>query len=157
MTDATKHLLLIYAGHAGGRTHELVAAVRDGIARIEYGVELRAIPALEAGIDDLLWAHGLIIGTPEHFGYMAGAIKDFMDRTFYPSENKVEGLPYAIFVSAGSDGTGAVTSIERIALGYKWKRIATPLIVKGPVTEEARQQCAELGETMAAGIALGIF
>jgi NAD(P)H-dependent FMN reductase len=157
MTDATKHLLLIYAGHAGGRTHEMVAAVREGVARVEEGIVLRMRPALEAGIDDLLWAHGLIIGTPEHFGYMAGAIKDFMDRTFYPAEGKVDGLPYAIFVSAGNDGTGAVTSIERIALGYKWKRVAAPLIVKGSVTEVARQQCVELGETIAAGLALGIF
>jgi len=157
MTDPAKHLLLIYAGHAGGRTHEMVAAVREGVARVGEGIELRARPALEAGIDDLLWAHGLIIGTPEHFGYMAGAVKDFMDRTFYPAEGKVDGLPYAILVSAGNDGTGAVTSIERIALGYKWKRVAAPLIVKGPVTAVARQQCVELGETMAAGVALGIF
>jgi multimeric flavodoxin WrbA len=157
MTNVAKHLLLIYAGHTGGRTYEMVDAVRQGIEGAGDGIAVRAIPALDAGIDDLLWAHGLIIGTPEHFGYMAGAIKDFFDRTFYPSEGKVDALPYAIFVSAGNDGTGAVTSIERIALGYKWKQIAPPLIVKGPVTGEARERCVELGQTMATGLDLGIF
>jgi multimeric flavodoxin WrbA len=99
----------------------------------------------------------LLIGTPEHFGYMSGAIKDFFDRTFYPVENKVDGLPYAIYVSAGNDGTGAVNSIERIALGYKWKRIAEPLIVRGAPTLDALAKCRELGQTMAAGMDAGIF
>ena len=33
--------------------------------------------------------------------YMAGAIKDFLDRTFYPVAGRTEGLPYALVVSAG--------------------------------------------------------
>jgi multimeric flavodoxin WrbA len=117
MPSSTRpHLLLIYAGHAGGRTHAMVEAVKRGVADAGEDVELRALPALDAGVDDLLWAHGLLIGTPEHFGYMAGAIKDFFDRTFYPVQGRVDALPYAIFISAGNDGTGAVTSTERIAL-----------------------------------------
>ena len=120
-------------------------------------VELRDLPALAASVEDLLWAQGLLIGTPEHFGYMSGAVKDFLDRTFYPVEGKTESLPYAIYVSAGNDGTGAVNSIERIALGYKWKRVAEPLIVRGEFNEAARARCVELGQTMAAGLSAGIF
>jgi multimeric flavodoxin WrbA len=157
MPAAARHVLLVYGGHAGGRTHELVTAVEQGVAEFRDEIELRALPALEAGVDDLLWAHGLLIGTPEHFGYMSGAVKDFMDRTFYPVEGKVDALPYAVFVSAGNDGSGAVSSIERIALGYKWKRIADPLIIKGAITEDARRRCMELGQTMAAGLVMGIF
>jgi len=77
-----KHLLLIHGGHAGGRTARLVAAVAAGADEFASEVELRVLPALAAGIEDLLWAQGLLIGTPEHFGYMSGAVKDFMDRTF---------------------------------------------------------------------------
>jgi multimeric flavodoxin WrbA len=157
MSTPPRRLLLIYGGHVGGRTHQMVQAVQEGVARSGDEIALRALPALEAGVDDLLWAHGLLIGTPEHFGYMSGAVKDFMDRTFYPVEGKVEALPYAIFVSAGNDGTGAVSSIERIALGYKWKRIADPLIVRGEITAEARERCIDLGQTMAAGLAMGVF
>jgi multimeric flavodoxin WrbA len=152
-----RHLLLIYGGHAGGRTHEMIAAVERGVAEFGQDVELRSLPALQADADDLVWAHGLLIGTPEHFGYMSGAVKDFFDRTFYPVEGKVDALPYAVFVSAGNDGSGAVSSIERIAVGYKWKRIADPLIVRGEITEDARRRCVELGETMAAGLAMGVF
>lgn len=151
------HLLLIYGGHAGGRTHAMADAVKQGIAEAGEDVELRALPALQAGVDDLLWADGLLIGTPEHFGYMAGAIKDFFDRTFYPVQGQVEGLPYALFVSAGNDGTGAVTSIERIAVGYRWKQCAEPLIVKGDPSAADLQRCAELGQALAAGLALGVL
>jgi len=150
-------LLLIYGGHTGGRIEKLTAAVVAGVGSLSEEVELRSLPALSAGVDDLLWANGLLIGTPEHFGYMSGAVKDFLDRTFYPVEGKVEGLPYAIYVSAGNDGTGAVSSIERIALGYKWKRIADPLIVRGDPDSAALVRCRELGETMAAGLSAGIF
>lgn len=151
------HLLLVYAGHVGGRTHAMVEAVKRGVSEAGEDIELRALPALDAGVEELLWAHGLLIGTPEHFGYMAGAIKDFFDRTFYPVQSRVDGLPYAVFVSAGNDGTGAVSSIERIALGYRWKQCAEPLIVKGDLTEADLQRCCELGQTLAAGLALGVL
>jgi len=151
------HLLLIYGGHGGGRTAAMVSAVVEGIEKAAEAIDCRVKSALEAGIDDLLWAQGLLIGTPEHFGYMSGAVKDFMDRTFYPAEGRVEALPYALFVSAGNDGSGAVNAIERIALGYKWKRVAEPLIVRGDLKPEDLERCRELGQTFAAGLAYGVF
>ncbi len=126
-----KHLLLITGGQPGGRLERLAEAVVAGAAEFADEVELRHRPALQATLDDLLWAQALVIGTPEKFGYMAGAVKDFFDRTFYPAEGKVDGLPFAVFVSAGNDGSGAVSSIERIANGYRWSRVAVPVVVKG--------------------------
>ena len=60
----------------------------------------------EAGPEDLLAADGLILGTPENFGYMSGMMKDFLERIFYACEGKVEGRPCALFVGAGQDGSG---------------------------------------------------
>ncbi len=156
-----RHLLIITGGQPGGRLERMTSAVLAGATESADDVELRCLPALQAGLDDLLWAHGLLIGTPEKFGYMAGAVKDFFDRTFYPAEGKVDALPFALYVSAGNDGTGAVSSIERIALGYRWSRIAEPVIIRGQPDaaslEQQLEQCRELGQTMAAGLALGIF
>ena len=87
-------------------------------ARRTPEVETRLKMALRAGLDDLLWAQGLVLGTPENFGYMSGALKNFLDRTYYPAQGKVDGLPYAVFISAGNDGRGALSGIERIARGY---------------------------------------
>jgi flavorubredoxin len=151
-----KRLLLIYSSQTG-RTEAMMRAVCEGIEDFVGEVDVRVLLALEAGIDDLLWAEGLLIGTPENFGYMSGAVKDFMDRTYYPAEGKVDGLPFALFVAAGNDGSGAVRAVERIALGYRWTAICDPLVLRGEIGEAERERCRELGRTMAAGLAVGMF
>ena len=113
--------------------------------------------AFDAGVDDLLGCDGLIVGTRENFGYMSGALKDFFDRTYYPCEGKTTGRPFAIFVSAGNDGTGAVREITRISSGYGWRAVSEALIVRKEVGAKDLEQAADFGEAMAAGLAMGIF
>jgi len=150
-------ILLIHGGHAGGRTAQLVAAATAGVREGAAGTDLRVLPALQATIDDLLWCEGLLIGTPEHFGYMSGAVKDFFDRTYYPAEGRTESLPYGLFVSAGNDGTGTVRAIERIVTGYRWKAVADRVIVVGAPDEAQLARCRELGATLAAGLDAGLY
>ena len=152
-----RHLLLVHAGHPGGRTEQLRRSVEEGIREIGAPLETRVRAALQCTADDLLGAAGLILGTPEHFGYMAGALKDFFDRTYYPAEGKTSGLPYALFVSAGTDGTGTVRAVERIATGYGWTAIAPALVVVGDPDAAALRAAHELGATMAAGLEANIF
>ncbi|MFM7140354.1 MAG: flavodoxin family protein [Alphaproteobacteria bacterium] len=150
-----KRLLVVYHSQ-GGRLARLADAVVAGAAR-EEGVEVRAVRALEAGIDDLLGADAVLFGTPENFGTMSGGLKDFFDRTFYPAQGRVDGKPYAIFVVAGNDGTGAVSSIERIARGYPLREVAEPVVVRGEPGDDDVLRCEELGQALAAGLALGIY
>ena len=109
------------------------------------------------GLDDLLAADGVLFATPENFGYMAGALKDFFDRTFYPAQGRVEGRPYALLVSAGNDGRGAAGSVERIVRGYALTPIAPPLIVRGIPAAADLAAAAELGAGLACGLELGVF
>ena len=148
-------LLIVYHTQSGN-TGQLAEAVLRG-ARTEAGVDTVMKRAFDATLEDLLGCQALLIGTPENFGYMSGAIKDFFDRTYYPAEGKTVALPYAVFVSAGNDGRGAVTQIERIATGYGWKRVAEPLIVRKEITADDLAQAEALGAALAAGLALGIF
>lgn len=108
--------------------------------------------AFDAGLDDLLWADGIIFGTPENFGYMSGALKDFFDRTFYPAEPHQINLPYGIFVSSGNDGTGAVREVDRIVKGYPLRKICDPLILVGGFKENHQQECEDFGLGIAAGL-----
>ena len=119
-------------------------------------VETRMLKANDAGPEDLLWADAMAIGTPENFGYMSGMIKDFLERTFYEVEGKLKPLPYALFICAGDDGSGAVRSIERIANGYPFKKVQEPIICKGDV-EASQAKCKDLGLMLAAGIEMGIL
>ena len=151
-----KHLLIVYSTQTG-RTRRLVSAARAGAAELADEVEVRFLRARDAGLHDLLWADGLLVGSPENFGYLAGAVKDFLDRTYYPAEGRTIGLPYAMLVSAGNDGSGAVRALERIATGYQWKRVSEALVVKGELDDAALARARELGQTLAAGIAYGVF
>jgi multimeric flavodoxin WrbA len=150
-----KCLLIIYHSQSGS-TESLAAAVYRGAVR-EEGVTTRIVRAQAAGLADLLACDALLIGSPENFGFMAGAVKDFFDRTYYPAQARGVLLPYALFISAGNDGTGAVRQIERIAYGYPLKKIAEPVICRGPINTDAQQRCADLGEAVATGLALGIY
>jgi len=120
------------------------------------GVEVKMLKAKNANAEDLLWADVMALGTPENFGYMSGMTKDFFDRTFYEVEGKLSPLPYALFICAGNDGSGAIRSIERIANGYPFQKIQDPIICKGD-NSTARAQCKELGQMMAVGVEMGIF
>lgn len=151
-----KHLLAIYSGQTG-HTRALFDAACQGAAELGDEVELRIRPALQAGLEDLLWADGLLIATPENFGYMSGALKDFLDRVYYPLEGRKTGLPYVLCVSAGNDGTGAVRAVERIVTGCGWNRVAEPIVVKGAQQAADLARCREMGQTIAAGLACGIF
>lgn len=151
-----KHLLIVFSSQTG-HTEALCRAAIEGAAGQADEIEVRLKRAAQADLDDLLWADGLLIGTPENFGYMSGAVKDFLDRTYYPAQNLTTGLPYALLISAGNDGRGAVSAIERIAIGYGWKAVAEPIIVRGEVAEADLTACRELAEAFAAGIVLGVF
>ncbi|MDE0224938.1 MAG: NAD(P)H-dependent oxidoreductase [Gammaproteobacteria bacterium] len=152
-----KRLLIVYHSQRGS-TGRMAQAVFDGARDPEIeNVETRLVRAADAQPEDLLWAQGLIIGTPENFGYMSGGMKDFFDRTFYPVEGKIQPLPYAIFISAENDGTGALRAIRRIAPGYPFNEVQDPVIAKGELTESHLAQCRELGMALAAGLDAGIF
>jgi multimeric flavodoxin WrbA len=150
-----KNLLIVYHSQSGN-TQALARAVAEGSDQ-ESEANIRLKTAFKADLDDLLWAHGLLFGTPENFGTMSGALKDFFDRTFYPAEPYKLNLPYAIFISAENDGTGAVREIDQIALGYPLRKIAEPLIIKGEVSSSDIQAAQEFGLAMAAGLCLGIY
>ena len=152
-----KHLLIVYHSKTGN-TERLARAVIEG-ARDEavQGVEVRVRLARQADAEDLLWAHALLLGTPENFGYMSGALKDFFDRTFYEVEGRLNPLPYAMFISAGNDGTNAARAIRRIANGYPFREVQEAIIVPGEVDDASCVRCYELGQAFAYGLEAGIF
>jgi flavorubredoxin len=155
--EALKHLLVVYHSKTGN-TQQLADAIVAGATAEEVGnVEVRVLRASDAGPEDLLWADGLLLGTPENFGYLSGAVKDFLDRTFYEVEGKLTPLPYAMFVSAGNDGSGAVRAMERIANGYPFIPVQAPFIAKGIPSPEDLETCRALGLAMALGVEMGIF
>jgi multimeric flavodoxin WrbA len=162
-----KRLLIVWHSHTGG-SRQMAAAAADA-ARAEQGVEVCLRHATATEPADVLAAHGYLFVTPENLAGIAGLMKDFFDRVYYPVLDRLNGRPYAVMVCAGSDGSGAVRQIERIAKGLRLKAVAPPLIVithaqtpeaiLAPKTLGAGDlgRCAEVGAGLAAGLAAGIF
>ena len=162
-----KTLLIVYHSLTGG-TLQMVEAASTG-ARQEESVEVRVLHASQAGPQDLLQAQGYLFATPENLAAISGLMKDFFDRSYYGVLDRIQGRPYASLVCAGSDGHNAARQMERIATGWRLKAVAEPLIIcTHAQTPEAilapkqipaadLQRCEELGQSLATGLALGIF
>jgi multimeric flavodoxin WrbA len=162
-----KTLLIVYHSLTGGTMQMAQAAA--AAARGESQVHVSMLRAAEANASDVLSADGYVFATPENLAAMSGQMKDFFDRTYYAALDRLNGKPYAVLICAGSDGRNAAQQIERIATGWRLRPIAEPLIVcthaQTPeqilspkhISQSHLKQCEELGATLAAGIALGIF
>ncbi len=135
---------------------EMLDAVRAGATddAIE-GVDVVARPALVASAVDALAADAFLLGTPANIGYMSGALKHFFDQIYYPVLEATVGRPYALYVHGNSDTTGAIRGVETIATGLKWRRLREPLSIVGEVDAAVREDCWELGATVAASIIPG--
>lgn len=152
-----QHLLIVYHSQSGSTSRMAEAVIKGASSPEVDGVEVRVRSALEANAEDLLWADGFILGTPENFGYMSGAMKYFLDRVYYDCVDKINGRPYALFIRAGNDGTGALTSLRRILTGLAVREVQEPVLIAGEFDESRLADCEELGLTMAAGLEAGVF
>src|SRR6201997_3020526 len=141
--------LLIVAHAPSENTRALRDAVERG-ARSETGIDVHVVAPLQSGPDDVLAAQAVILGTTENLGYMSGALKDFFDRIYYPCLERTQGLPYALYVRAGQDGTGTRRAVESIATGLRWRAVREPLVCRGAFQEAFVGQCEELGMLVAA-------
>ena len=72
-------------------------------AATEAGVDVRLLQAAAAGPGEVLAADGYIFATAENLAALAGLMKDFFDRCYYPVLDRINGRPQC----AGSDGTNA--------------------------------------------------
>ena len=162
MTDAP-HLLIAWHSRTGG-SEALARAAADGAGRTA-----RLVAAADVTPGQLQAAGGYLFIGPENLAALSGAMKEMFDRCYYPCLGRVEGRPYATIICAGSDGEGAQRQLDRIATGWRLKRVADPLIVisdaqtperiLAPKTiPEARLGAArDLAAALAEGLATGIF
>ena len=152
-----KRLLIVYHSQSGTTTKMADAVICGAQSPDIAKVDVRVRTALEATADDLLWCDGFILGTPENFGYMSGAMKYFLDRSFYECVDRIDGRAYALFVRAGNDGTGAIASLRRILKGLAVREVQEPVLFAGKFDAERLVECEELGMALAAGLEAGVF
>lgn len=159
------HPFLLIAWHSRTRASEALArAASEGAG--PYGTIMEAHRVQP---EHLLEAAGYLFVCPENLASMSGAMKEMFDRCYYPVLGKLNGRPYATIIAAGSDGAGAQKQIDRIATGWRLKRVAEHWIVDTAAQTEEEilavktigeadlGRARELGEGLGQGLADGIF
>lgn len=161
MTD-TPTLLIVWHSRTGG-SEALARAAADGARTAKL------IAAADVTPDLLLAAGGYLFVGPENLAALSGAMKEMFDRCYYPCLGRIEGRPYATIICAGSEGENAQRQLDRIATGWRLKRVAdamivntaaqTPEAILAPKTIAAGRlaEARDLGAALAEGLAAGIF
>ena len=160
---AEPRLLIVWHSRTGASA-ALARAAADGAGEAGW-----LVAAAEAAPAMLLAAQGYLFCCPENLASMSGRMKEMFDRAYYPVLGRIEGRPYATIIAAGSDGEGAQRQIDRIATGWRLRRVAEPMIVNlaaqtpeaiaAPkiVPQAALVQARDTGAALAEGLRLGLF
>ena len=147
--------MLIVWHSQSGASAALARAAFEGA--LEQGEKAELRRAADVGAPEIAAASGLLLVCAENSGRLAGGAKDLLDRVFYPLIERGCTLPYALLVSAGNDGRGAVEEARRIFRGIPFTEAVEPRIIRGDPDDAALADARELGAAFATGVALGIF
>src|SRR5690606_14916420 len=128
-STSNKTMLVVWHSRTGAARQMATAAVegaREVMAELqaESLLDINVKAAHEADISDLLRADGMLFCAPENLAALSGAMKEFFDRCYYGALDRLNGRPYALLISAGSDGTNAARQAERICTGWRLVPIA---------------------------------
>lgn len=147
-----------------GASEAMARAAADGA-----GAHAISMRAKEVEPEHLLAAAGYLFACPENLAAMSGEMKEMFDRCYYPVLGRIEGRPYATLIAAGSDGEGAQRQLDRIATGWRLRRVMEPVIVitaaQSPaeilapksIDEALLAKCRDCGRALAEGIEMGVF
>jgi multimeric flavodoxin WrbA len=140
-------ILIVYQS-LGGNTEKMAKAVAEGAQSVS-GTEVTVKSGLQATIDDLLECNAIALGSPDYFSYMAGGLKDFFDRTYYPTQGKVAGKPAVAFGSAGGPPDNILRILEQAIGWFKFEKVAESVGSSGGVSAGALAACKDLGRKLA--------
>jgi len=162
-------LLIIWHSRTGASEQLSLAAEQAAIEQCPSAGAVRRVFCEQAMPQDLLQARGYLFVCPENLAAIAGQMKEFFDRSYYPLLGKIEARPYAAIISAGSDGQNAGRQLDRIATGWRLKAVRDTIIINTAAQtpeeilapkvlgDDQLAQAAELGGALAAGIEMGIY
>lgn len=152
-----KKTLLIIAHSPSDNTQKLAEAALEGATHSDIDINTILKSPQMTDPEDVLNADAILLGTTENLGYMAGLTKDFFDRCYYPVLEQKQGLPFAVYIRAGFDGTGTLRAIQTITTGLRWNLVQEPLILKGDWQLGFIDEVKALAMTLALGVETGIY
>lgn len=150
--------ILLVVNTPSPNTLSLRYAAAKGLLNPEFdGIQLRIRDPLDAVAEDVMWSDAMAIGMTENFAGMAGLVKDFFERIYYPCLEQTQGKPVVAYIRAGEDGQGTQRQLERILTGLRWNMVAPVLVLKGEWHARFLDETEQLTMTLAAGMESGIY
>lgn len=150
--EGRRRLLVVHHTPSPGVADLLDACMGVGELPELVDVEVIAEPALSATPSDVLAADAYLLLTPANIGYMSGALKHFFDTVYYPCLAATKGRPYGLIVHGNDDTTGAVRSVERIAMALQWRAVTPALSIIGAPGGADRAAARDAAATVAAAL-----
>lgn len=162
--EIAENTLLIAWHSRTGASRAMAQAAAEGA-----GDRALIVPAQDVTPEHFLGCGAYLFVCPENLASMSGMMKEMFDRSYYPVLGWIEGRAYATAIASGSDGEGAQRQIDRIAKGWRLRRVAEPLIVnchaqtpeeilaEKTLTPDQLHQCQEIGAGLAEGLAIGLY
>ena len=156
-------LLIIWHSRTSGSAALAEAAAAGA------GDAARRVAASDVTPDAIEAVAGYLFVGPENLAALSGAMKEMFDLCYYPCLGRIEGRPYATIICAGSDGENAQRQLDRIATGWRLRRVADPVIVNTDaqtpeailapkaIAADRLAEARDLGAALAEGLAAGIF
>lgn len=162
-----KRLLIVWHSRSG-YAKQMAHALEQGAQQVSYALNQSSLLEVQRQAahittpDDFLASDGYLFCGPENLGSLSGEMKECLDRCYYPVLDHIQGRPYGVAISAGTDGQGAARQLERICTGWRLRAIAPSLIERNgaqtyeaiyapkALPPEALSRCQEYGGLLAA-------
>ena len=147
----TKRLLVAY--YTGtGHTERMAEEIGEGAERLGVEVEVKRIE--ECGLDDLVEADGLVIGSPTYFSNVAWQAKKLIDESIalYRTGRQLRDKVGGCFTSSGTqrDGKDCIRMLElAFGLHHKMKLIPGIIRASGDREQEVSKMCQQCGMKVA--------
>jgi len=139
-------VLIVYHSQSGN-TEAMAKAIYEGA--VSTGATATLKKAGDTVADDIFRADAIAVGTPNYFSYMAGMVKDLLDRVWYTIRGKVDGKYYALFTSAGGANPIALSKIDELFQYLGMKKVAEDAVARGAPSPEVLEECRKMGVKLA--------
>ncbi len=147
----TKQLLITY--YTGtGHTKRMAEEIGKGAERIGVKVVIKSVE--ECGLNDLVEADGVVMGSPTYFSNVAWQVKKLIDESIalYRRSYQLSGKVGGCFTSSGTqrDGKDCIRLLE-LTFGFHHKLKMIPGIIRtsGDKEEQVSQMCQRYGMEIA--------
>ena len=161
------HILVLHDSQTGN-VAAMAALVAEGARRIaDTDVRVRSVD--EATANDVLWCHGLAVGSPTNMGLLSWKMKRFWDEEMREHWMGIDGKIACAFSSAGGWGGGmelACQSILTVLMNFGFlvfgvtdyaTRLRTAhygaVVAKEPRSDDDAAACRLLGQRLAEWVA----